>query len=95
MCGIAGIMYKKAPGPLGEDLLDAVCQGHISTWAASRILAPLARANTEHAEALSRSLLAEPLCTRELAEFYRCLRARIVSSPNSDCCGGTWICIPS
>lgn len=56
---------------LSEDLLDAVLKGHISTWAASRVLAPLARANAEHAEALSRSLVAEPMGTRDLAEFFR------------------------
>jgi ParB family chromosome partitioning protein len=56
---------------LSEDLLDAVLKGRISTWTASRILAPLARANAGHAEALSRCLLAEPLGTRDVAEFYR------------------------
>ena len=37
---------------LPEDLLTAVRQGKLSLWAASRILAPLARANTDHARTL-------------------------------------------
>jgi len=30
---------------LSDEVLQAVCQGHVSTWAATRVLVPLARAN--------------------------------------------------
>jgi len=56
---------------LPDDVLAAVRSGHLSPWAASRILAPLARANPEHAKALSQTLLKEPLSTRDLEELFR------------------------
>ena len=42
-------------GALPQDLVQAVRSGRISSWAAGRILAPLARANSEHASGLLRS----------------------------------------
>ena len=51
---------------LPEDLLAAVRTGRLSLWAASRILAPLARANAEHARTLLAHLEQHPLSTREL-----------------------------
>ena len=56
---------------LSDEILEAVRSGRISSWAASRVLAPLARANPEHAKALSRILLEEPLSTRDLGELFR------------------------
>jgi ParB family chromosome partitioning protein len=56
---------------LPDEVLEAVKSGHLSTWAASRILAPLARANPEHAKALTRTLSQEHLSTRELEELFR------------------------
>jgi hypothetical protein len=56
---------------LPEDLLQAVRHGKISVWAASRILAPLARANTEHARRLLSQLEQQPCSTRELKQLYR------------------------
>lgn len=56
---------------LPDDVLEAVRSGHLSPWAASRILAPLARANPEHAKALSRTLLEEHLSTRDLGDLFR------------------------
>jgi ParB family chromosome partitioning protein len=56
---------------LSDEILEAVRSGRISSWAASRVLAPLARANPEHAKALSRTLLEEPLSTRDLGELFR------------------------
>jgi hypothetical protein len=50
--------------------LEAVRQGKISLWAASRILAPLARANTAHARLLLAQLEQHPLSTRELKRLY-------------------------
>ena len=56
---------------LPDDVLDAVRSGHLSPWAASRILAPLARANPEHAKARSQTLLKEHLSTRDLGDLLR------------------------
>ncbi len=55
---------------LPEDLLEQVRQGRISVWAATRILAPLARANSAHARALLAQLVQHPLSTRELKRLY-------------------------
>jgi ParB/RepB/Spo0J family partition protein len=60
-------LFQALPG----DLLEAVRQGKISLWAASRILAPLARANTAHARLLMAQLEQHPLSTRELKHLYR------------------------
>jgi len=56
---------------LPEQIVEVVRSGHLSPWAAGRVLAPLARANPEHAMALTRTLSQEHLSTRELEEFYR------------------------
>jgi len=56
---------------LPEALLTAICQGELSTWAATRVLAPLARANSEHAQTLLASLQHGPLSTRELHTWYQ------------------------
>jgi ParB family chromosome partitioning protein len=56
---------------LPDEILDAVRSGHLSTWAAGRVLAPLARANPEHAKSLTRTLSKEHLSTRDLEEFFR------------------------
>ena len=56
---------------LPEQVLESVRNGHLSPWAAGRVLAPLARANPEHATALSLILSEEHLSTRELEEFFR------------------------
>jgi ParB family chromosome partitioning protein len=59
---------------LPDALLAAVRRGAVSTWAATRVLAPLARANAGHAAQLLVALEATPLSTRELQcwfEHYR------------------------
>jgi ParB family transcriptional regulator, chromosome partitioning protein len=56
---------------LPEQVLESVRNGHLSPWAAGSVLAPLARANGEHAMALTRILSEEHLSTRELEEFFR------------------------
>lgn len=73
---------------LSEELLEAVCQGRLSSWAAVRIFAPLARANAEHAHALLATLSGHPLSTRELERWYahytrvNCTtRERLVAQP--------------
>ncbi len=55
---------------LPEDLLEQVRHGRVSVWAATRILAPLARANSAHARTLLAQLTQQPLSTRELKRLY-------------------------
>ena len=73
---------------LPDAALAAVRTGLLSCWAANRIVAPLARANTAHADRLLAVLSAAPLSTRELQcwfEHYqqaaRPVRERMVSDP--------------
>lgn len=74
---------------LPETLLEAICRGTVSTWAAARILAPLARANEGHATELLEALSNKPLSTRELARWHehytastRATRERLVAHPH-------------
>lgn len=74
---------------LPEDLLKAVLGGHVSAWAACRILVPLARANKGHAEKLTEHLVNNPLSTRDLSAFfehYQCSpkggRERMIEDPS-------------
>jgi ParB-like chromosome segregation protein Spo0J len=55
---------------LSEDLLEWVKKGSISTWAATRVIAPIARAMPEHGKALSDNLSKASLSTRELALLF-------------------------
>jgi ParB family transcriptional regulator, chromosome partitioning protein len=71
-----------------DDVLQAVREGVLSTWAASRVLAPLARANSAHASALIAALTTTALSTRELGMWFqhyqqssRVARERMVSAP--------------
>jgi ParB family chromosome partitioning protein len=73
---------------LPDPLLDAVRAGQLSTWAATRIFAPLARANTDHAQRLLAAMQSAPLSTRELKLWFghyqgaqHALRERLVSHP--------------
>jgi ParB/RepB/Spo0J family partition protein len=73
---------------LPEDLLEQVRQGRVSLWGATRILAPLARANSEHARILLSQLKEHPLSTRELKHLYshyqeanKTQRQRLVENP--------------
>ncbi len=77
-------LFKALP----EELLEAVHQGHISLWAATRILAPLARANSAHARTQLEQLRQYSLSTRELKHLYhhyqqanRSQRERLVQNP--------------
>jgi ParB family transcriptional regulator, chromosome partitioning protein len=74
---------------LPESVLSAVREGTLSTWAATRVLVPLARANAEHAERLLQSMHAQPLCTRELKCWFeqyqaasRITRERLLAHPH-------------
>jgi ParB-like chromosome segregation protein Spo0J len=55
---------------LSEPMQEAVRAGVLSSWAASRVLVPLARANRADAQQLLAALRQEPLSTRELATWY-------------------------
>jgi ParB-like chromosome segregation protein Spo0J len=73
---------------LPDSVLAAVRNGSVSTWAATRVLAPLARANTEHAGQLLGALDSIPLSTRELERWFqhyqssaRATRERLVAHP--------------
>jgi ParB-like chromosome segregation protein Spo0J len=55
---------------LPDAALVAVRGGRLSSWAANRVVVPLARANTEHAERLLEALAATPLTTRELRCWF-------------------------
>jgi len=77
---------------LPEALFAAICQGQLSTWAATRVLAPLARANSDHAQRLLASLQREALSTRELHTWYqhyqkanRLKRERMLAQPRLFC----------
>jgi ParB family chromosome partitioning protein len=77
---------------LPEAVFAAVCAGELSTWAAVRVLAPLARANTEQAQILLAALQREPLSTRKLRAWYqhyqkanRQQRERMLAQPHLFC----------
>ena len=77
---------------LPEALLTAICRGELSPWAASRVLAPLARANNDHAQTLLSALQHDPLSTRELHTWYqhyqranRQKRQRMLTQPRLFC----------
>ena len=73
---------------LPEEIRHSVLKGVVSTWAASRVLAPLARANIEDARRLVKKLEKEQFTTRELATLFahyqrsnRTIRDRIIENP--------------
>jgi hypothetical protein len=57
-------------GALPEALLQAVRSARVSSWAAVRVFAPLARANSAHANRLLASLDTHALSTRELHTWF-------------------------
>ncbi len=74
---------------LPEEILKLVMKGAISTWAAERVLVPLARANATDAIKLAAYLEKEPVSTRQLQLFYehykksnRQIRRRMFDSPD-------------
>ncbi|MFH1350559.1 MAG: ParB N-terminal domain-containing protein [Pseudomonadota bacterium] len=73
---------------LSEDIVDLVQEGCISSWAAARVLAPMARAIPEHAKILADNLVKEPISTRDLMDLFhhyqkanRKQRERMVHQP--------------
>jgi ParB family chromosome partitioning protein len=74
---------------LSDEVLTSVQGGELSTWAASRIVAPLARANSKHAQQLLEAHRKEPLSTRDLSRWYqhyqqanRSQREKMAANPN-------------
>jgi ParB-like chromosome segregation protein Spo0J len=57
-------------GALSEDLMTLIRKGSISTWTATRVIVPIARAIPEHGKALSENLSKTVLSTREMAHFF-------------------------
>jgi len=57
-------------GALPEALVAAVRGARISSWVATRVFAPLARANSDHANRLLASLNTNRLSTRELCTWF-------------------------
>jgi transcriptional regulator with XRE-family HTH domain len=73
---------------LPDSVLAALRKGSVSTWAATRVLAPLARANAEHVAQLLGALDSTRLSTRELERWFqhyqssaRATRERLVAHP--------------
>lgn len=73
---------------LPEQVLAAVMNGTVSSWAASRVLVPLSRANEQDCLDLTKQIIADPLSTRELVCLYdhykksgRVVRDRIIADP--------------
>jgi ParB family transcriptional regulator, chromosome partitioning protein len=73
---------------LPEAAITAVRSGKLSSWAAARVVAPLARANGAHADRLLRAQSEARLSTRELRLWFdhyqksrRCVRERMVEHP--------------
>jgi ParB family chromosome partitioning protein len=73
---------------LPDSVLTAVREGRLSCWAATRVISPLARANSEHAEALLAAVREQALSTRELRVWLqhyqgatRQTRERMVQHP--------------
>jgi len=60
---------------LDDEMRDHVQKGRISIWIAARILAPLARANTDHARQVMSHVIAHPFTTRELMDWFKAYRA--------------------
>jgi len=56
---------------LPEQVIKSVKRGNISSWAASRVLTPMARANCDHAKRLAESLMEHPFSTRQLFIFFK------------------------
>jgi len=74
---------------LSEEIVRSIAGGALSTYAATRVLVPLARANTDHARRLVEHLRDSPLSTRQLGEFFthykasnKQTRERMISDPS-------------
>lgn len=77
-------LIQQLPAPA----IEAVRAGHLSSWSASRVLVPLARANSAHARALVEVIAKQPLTSRQLCQFWqhyqkanRAARGKMVAEP--------------
>jgi hypothetical protein len=55
---------------LSDDIMTLIRKGSVSTWTATRVIVPIARAIPEHGKVLSESLSQVSLSTREMARFF-------------------------
>ena len=55
---------------LSDDIMTLIRKGSVSTWTATRVIVPIARAIPEHGRVLSENLSRVPLSTREMARFF-------------------------
>jgi hypothetical protein len=55
---------------LSEDLIELIRKGSISTWTATRVIVPIARAIPEHGKMLSENLSKASFSTREMGTFF-------------------------
>jgi len=74
---------------LPEEILAAVSTGAVSMWSATRILVPLARANSDHALKLTAYLKKNSMSTRDMQRFFEiykksnhCVRSRMIGEPS-------------
>ncbi len=56
---------------LDEKTINLIRKGHISTWGASRVLVPMARANSFHASVLTTNIEKENMSTRDLVLLFK------------------------
>ena len=56
---------------LPESVIASVKRGNISSWAATRVLTPMARANPDHAKRLAERLMEHSFSTRQLFIFFK------------------------
>lgn len=73
---------------LPETVVAAVRAGSLSCWSATRVFAPLARANSGHADRLLAAVTNTPLVTRDLGRWFeeyrkasKVVRERMVDQP--------------
>jgi len=73
---------------LPAEAIEAVRAGRLSSWSASRVLVPLARANADHARALVDALGGQTLTSRQLMTFWQhyqratvAVRKKMVDAP--------------
>lgn len=73
---------------LPDAALEAVRDGRLSIWSAIRVIAPLARANADHAKRFLAALATAPLSTREQRRWFehyqkasRAIRERMLEDP--------------
>ena len=57
-------------GALSEDLMELIRKGTLSTWTATRVIIPIARAIPEHGKTLAEKLATASLSTREMRTFF-------------------------